>query len=106
MPTGYTLYIRDGKITTGKDFLKLCLRSFSICMEMRDEPLSSSIPVRFEVNPYYQKRYLEAVEERNEFRLMSFDKVRENLIEKHKEEMESIKESLDKCNAEGCSGSP
>ena len=30
MPTGYTVYIEDGDITTGKEFLKLCLGSVHI----------------------------------------------------------------------------
>ena len=37
MPTGYTAYIEDGNITTGKEFLKLCLREFGIAVDMRDE---------------------------------------------------------------------
>lgn len=28
MPTGYTAYIKDGEITSGKEFLKLCTRAF------------------------------------------------------------------------------
>ena len=44
MPTGYTSYIQDGDITTGKDFLKLCLRNFGVAINMRDEPLSKPVP--------------------------------------------------------------
>ena len=33
VPTGYTAYIKDGDITTGKDFLKLCLRNFGIAIK-------------------------------------------------------------------------
>lgn len=28
MPTGYTCFIEDGRITTGKEFLKKCIRAF------------------------------------------------------------------------------
>ena len=55
MPTGYTAYIKDGDITTGKDFLKLCLRNFGVAIDMRDEPLSKPVPTQFEPNPYYKK---------------------------------------------------
>ena len=50
MPTGYTTYIKDGDITTGKDFLKLCLRNFGVAINMRDEPLSKPVPNQFEPN--------------------------------------------------------
>ena len=33
MPTGYTAGIEDGKITTGKEFLKLCTRGFGIAID-------------------------------------------------------------------------
>ena len=31
MPTGYTAGIEDGRITTGKDFLKLCTQKVHFC---------------------------------------------------------------------------
>lgn len=34
--TGYTAQIENGNITTGKDFLKLCTRTFGIAMDMRE----------------------------------------------------------------------
>ena len=40
MPTGYTAFIEDGDITTGKEFLLLCLRNFGIAIDVRDEPLT------------------------------------------------------------------
>lgn len=55
MPTGYTAYIKDGDITTGKDFLRLCLRNFGVAINMRDEPLSKPVPTQFEPDPYYKK---------------------------------------------------
>lgn len=39
MTTGYTVYIQDGVITTGKDFLKLCLSNFDIAINMKNEIL-------------------------------------------------------------------
>ena len=40
MPTGYTCFIEDGRITDPKDFLKLCLRAFGIMIDERDKSLS------------------------------------------------------------------
>ena len=47
MPTGYTCYIEDGDIKTGKDFLMLCTRAFGIALDVRDEPLSVPTPTKF-----------------------------------------------------------
>ena len=80
MPTGYTAYIKDGDITTGKDFLKLCLRNFGIAINMRDEPLSKPVPTQFEPNPYYKKDYEETVEIRNKYRQMTFEEAKKNLL--------------------------
>ena len=57
MPTGYTAYIEDGDITTGKEFLKLCTRAFGIAIDLKDEPLSVPTPTHFEPNTYYKERY-------------------------------------------------
>lgn len=100
MPTGYTAYIQDGDITTGKDFLKLCLRNFGIAINMRDEPLSKPVPTQFEPDLYYKKDYEETIEVRNKYRQMTFEEAKKELIEKHKKDMESTKKSLDKYIAE------
>ena len=50
MPTGYTAYIEDGDITTGKDFLKLCTRAFGVAIDQKDDPLS--VPTRREVEAW------------------------------------------------------
>ena len=36
MPTGYTAYIEDGDITTGKEFLKLCTRAFGVAIDQKE----------------------------------------------------------------------
>lgn len=100
MPTGYTVHIKDGDITTGKDFLKLCLRNFGVAINMRDEPLSKPVPIQFEPNPYYKKDYEETVEIRNKYRQMTFEEAKKELIEKHKKDIESTRKSLDKYIAE------
>lgn len=100
MTTGYTVYIQDGDITTGKDFLKLCLRNFGVGINMRDEPLSKPVPTHFEPDPHYKKYYDKAVEDRDNFKKMSFEQVKQQLIEKQKKDIESIKDSIDKYIAE------
>lgn len=100
MPTGYTAYIQDGDITTGKDFLKLCLRNFGIAINMRDEPLSKPVPTQFKPNPYYKNDYEKTVETRNKYRQMTFEEAKKELIEKHKKDIESAKKSLDEFIAE------
>lgn len=100
MPTGYTAFIQDGDITTGKDFLRLCLRNFGMAINMRDEPLSKPVLTQFEPNPYYKKDYEETVEIRNKYRKMTFEEAKKELIEKHKKDIESARKSLDKYIAE------
>ena len=87
MTTGYTVYIQDGVITTGKDFLKLCLSNFDIAINMKNEILSK-------VN------YDKAVEDRDNFKKLTFEQVKQQLVEKQKEDIEFIKESLGKYKAE------
>ena len=100
MPTGYTAFIQDGDITTGKDFLKLCLRNFGIAINMRDEPLSKPVPTQFEPDPYYKNDYEKTVETRNKYRQMTFEEAKKELIDKHKKDIESAKKSLDEFIAE------
>lgn len=38
--TGYTYTIKDGICKTPKEFLKLCLKNFGCCIDLRDESLS------------------------------------------------------------------
>ena len=73
MPTGYTAYIEDGDIATGKEFLKLCTRAFGIAVDLKDESLSVPTPTHFEPNTYYKKRYKKALEDFNEANNLTFD---------------------------------
>jgi len=73
MPTGYTAFIEDGNITTGKEFLLLCSRAFGVAMEIRDEPLSVPTPITFEPDGYYKNRYESAVKRLEEERNISFE---------------------------------
>lgn len=94
MPTGYTAFIKDGEIKTGKDFLKLCTRAFGIAMEIRDEPLSVPTPNHFEPNPYYLKNYHKAVAALEEAKKMTIDEARREMQINHDHELERYKKTL------------
>lgn len=36
----YAAFIKQGKITNARDFMKLCLRNFGIMQELYQDPLS------------------------------------------------------------------
>ncbi|MCH5233578.1 MAG: hypothetical protein J1E78_08065 [Muribaculaceae bacterium] len=55
MPSGYTEKIYKGDKVTLKDYLLLCARQFGACIMMRDEPMSTPIPERFEPDDYHLK---------------------------------------------------
>lgn len=76
MPTGYTQYIENGKITTGKDFLKLCTRAFGVAVDIRDEPLSVPTPTHFEPNSHYKERYEKALERVNKVSEMTLEEAK------------------------------
>lgn len=76
MPTGYTAYIEDGDIATGKEFLKLCVRAFGIAIDLKDEPLSVPTPTHFEPDTYYKEIYEKALEELNKANNLTFDEAK------------------------------
>ena len=80
MPTGYTEWIEDGTITTGKDFLKLCTRAFGIAIDLRDEPLSTPTPTKFEPDTYYKDRLEKEKAELEKCREMSFEDAKAEMI--------------------------
>lgn len=59
MPTGYTEFIEDGSVTTGKEFILLCARGFGALVNLRDKPLSPDIPDYIEESDYYKNRLQE-----------------------------------------------
>lgn len=91
MPTGYTAGIEDGKITTGKDFLKLCTRAFGIAMNVRDEPLSVPTPTKFEPSTYYKDRFEEAKAQLEKCRKMSFEEAKTKMIKSHEDRVKMYK---------------
>ena len=94
MPTGYTSYINDGKITNGADFLKLCTRAFGVAIELKDEDLPVPTPIHFEPDPYYKEQYEKAVKKRNKYRKMTLDEARKEFIVQSIENINSTKSHL------------
>lgn len=99
MPTGYTAYIEDGEITTGKDFLKLCTRAFGVAVNLKDEPLSVPTPEFIEPDHYYEDKYNEALEKLKSFVNMSTEDIKKEMKEKHDKEIEYYKKYVDKANS-------
>lgn len=79
MPTGYTAYIEDGKITTGKEFLKLCTRAMGVAVDLKEEPLSVSTPTSFEPKTYYKDNYDKALKKLEKVSNMSFEEAKSQM---------------------------
>ena len=100
MPTGYTAYIKDGEITTGKEFLKLCTRAFGIAIDLKDEPLSVPTKTHYEPSLYYKKDYEETVKVRNKMRQLTFEEAKQQIIDKYNEDITHAKKCLDMYKSE------
>lgn len=53
MSTGYTVGVREGKVTKFKDFAMQCARAFDATVEMRDYDLNKPIPEEFKPSCYH-----------------------------------------------------
>lgn len=95
MPTGYTSYIKDGEITSGKDFLKLCTRAFGVAVDLKDESLDVPTPNHFEPHPYYEKAYKDSLVSREKAYSMTFEEAKEDMISKFKNNKASAEKILE-----------
>jgi hypothetical protein len=96
MPTGYTAYIENGDITTGKDFLKLCTRAMGIAMDLRDENLSVPTPTHFEPDNYYKEQYEKALYEFIKNQNMTFEEAALQMKKSHIERVTDYRKLVDK----------
>lgn len=78
--TGYTYPISEGKITTGAEFLKRCIRAFGACGVFREEPLDIPLEklmdeylVNKPKDSYYKSSCMKAKEEYADFLKKSED---------------------------------
>jgi len=95
MPTGYTSFIEEGKITEPKDFLKLCLRAFGIFIDKRDESLSleSVINARFNLEDSWNYNYNKGQYEEAQKKLEEYTELQGEAVEKaYHEYITGIKE--------------
>lgn len=100
MPTGYTSYIKDGKITSGEEFLKLCTRALGIAVDLKDESLDVPTPNHFEPNPYYEKAYKDSLASREKAYSMTLEEAKENMISKFKNKKTWAERCLKDCKDE------
>lgn len=96
MPTGYTAYIEDGEISTGKDFLKLCTRAFGIAIDQKDEPLSVPTKTQFEPNSYYKDRYDKALLALEQAKQIAFDEAKTQMWLAYEKRIADYKSYADK----------
>ena len=98
MPTGYTAHIEKGTVKTPKDFLRICLRNFGICLPIRDNddiPLSETdlLPyIKEEIQKeidFYEERLKNSIAELNRFDKLS----EEDLYEKWRDDLNAKRES-------------
>ena len=94
MPTGYTAYILDDEVTTGKDFLKLCTRAFGVAINQRDEPLNVPTNEKQEVNNYYRNRMSEAITNLNNIFEMNYDQMTFAMTQEHHEKVKHATETV------------
>lgn len=96
MPTGYTAWIEDGKIATGKDFLKLCTRAFGVAIDLKDEPLSVPTPTRFEPDTFYKNKIDREKMELKRYERMSFEDAKSEMIKSHADRVKMYKSMVEK----------
>lgn len=96
MPTGYTAYIEDGDITTGKDFLKLCTRAFGIAIDQKEDPLSVPTKTKFEPNNYYKERYDKALSALEQAQKITFDEAKSQMWLAYEKRISNYRKFADK----------
>lgn len=96
MPTGYTYFIENGDITTGKEFLKLIIRAFGCCAGQRDDPLNAPLITEYKSDSYYKEQYEKSVKRLNEFKAKSIDEIEQELESERINTMNRNKERMHK----------
>jgi guanylate kinase len=94
MASAYTELIKNGTITSGAGFLKVCCREFGVCANMKDASLTSPIPKHFEADEFYKKEYDKAAREWAKWQRISLDEARKIMVLQHEKDLESKKKSL------------
>jgi hypothetical protein len=115
MPTGYTSDIVEGKVTTFKEFARVCMRAFGATIHMRDERLSEPYRPR-KVESYYTDSVKEAEEKLEKIKKADdnffIDKIRKDLkkdyayYKEQAEKKKRTKERLEKILSEAKEWNP
>lgn len=113
MMSGYTAGIANGSITTGREFLKRCVRNFGCCGQWRDEPLDKPLEELMKIGSdgdWYKERLDEAkahLEDwqravpQERFNLYIQDKLEtRQRLEKRLKEMKEARDAYSKVRAE------
>lgn len=96
MPTGYTAYIEEGDIDTGRDFILLCTRAFGVAMEIREEPLSVPTPEVFVPNIKYCTDSLKrATTEKARLTKLSKEEWHEECVKNREERIQKTKQEYE-----------
>lgn len=98
MPTGYTHKVADGEITTLNEFAMLCSRAMGFCYSLREEPLTSSLPEKFEERPYYKNQLEETEKEYNKYINMNPEEIKTEFESYIKEETKDYEDRVLKMN--------
>jgi len=85
MITCYTEKIVNGSISTGQDFLMLCVRALDIACSMREKPLSEPLPEKFEEDDYYVQSLKDAEVELVKYTNMSDDELQTEMDAEYKQ---------------------
>lgn len=94
MPTGYTVFIENGKVTTGADFLKICIRNFGCCIGQRDDALTDPLIADIKPDSYYRSQYDYYLGKLETFRKKSIEEIKEELRVKGEKELNEKKKYL------------
>jgi len=94
MPTGYTCLIENGKISTGKEFLKICIRGFGVYMDQREDSFSAPLQTHFDYNEYYSNCYNKAFAEYEETEKIDAKEMQDKKINEILKEIEGSEKNL------------
>jgi len=92
MPTGYTADVGDGKVTDFAKFAMQCARNFGALILMRDDPMDTPVPEKFEPSDYNLLRLEEQRRRLIEFEAMTPEEATRQCRSEHQKEMESWQE--------------
>lgn len=94
MPTGYTVFIENGDISTGAEFLKKCIRNFGCCIGQRDDALTDPLITDIKPDTYYKRQYDYYLGKLETFRKKSIEEIKEELCAKGEKKMNEKKKYL------------